>query len=155
MPELDWTDHETNPINKGSRADHRILCDLMGDNFLYHLVPGPTHGKKLDLVLCNWPEIIDNVLTFHPREGIFPSDHYVIEFEIRLKFQRAKRVMRQVYDFKNGNFDDLPESLTQVPFDVAYSDDINEDWSNWKDLFLTAVKDHIPVKTVHDTNSPP
>ena len=60
--------------------------------------------KKLDLVLCSWPEIIDNVLTFHPRKGIFPSDHYVVEFEIRLKFQRAKREMRQVYDFKNGNF---------------------------------------------------
>ena len=100
-------------------------------------------------------EIIENVLTFHLLEGIFPSDHYVVEFEIRLEFQRAKRVTRQVYDCKNGNFDDLQESLTRVPFDVAYSDDINEHWSNWKNLFLTAVKDHIPVKTVHDTNSPP
>ena len=82
-------------------------------------------------MLYNWPEIIDNVLTFHPREGISPSDHYFLEFEIRLKFQRAKRVMRQVYDFKNGNFDDLQESLTRVAIDFAYSDDINEHWSNW------------------------
>ena len=67
----------------------------------------------------------------HPREGIFPTDHYVIEFDIRLKFQRAKRVKRQVFDFKNGNFDDLRESLTRVPFELASSDDINEHWSNW------------------------
>ena len=108
-------------------------------------------------MLCNWPEIIEGVLTFHPREGIFPSDHYVVEFEIRQKFQRAKRVTGQVYDFnfKNGNFDDLRESITRVPFDIAFSDDINEHWSNWKDLFLTTVKEHIPVKSVHDTNSPP
>ena len=80
---------------------------------LYQTVPGPTHiaGNKLDFVLCNWPETIENVLTFHPREGIFPTDHYVIEFDIRLKFQRAKRVKRQVFDFKNGNFDDLRESV--------------------------------------------
>ena len=106
-------------------------------------------------MLCNWPKIIENFLSFHPREGIFPSDHYVVEFEIRLKFQRAKRATGQFYDFKNGNFDDPKESLTRVPFDVAYWDDINEHWSNWKDLFLTAVKDHIPVKAVRDTNSPP
>ena len=86
--------------------------------------------KKLGLVLCNWPEIIENVLTFHPRESIFPSDHYVVVFEIRRKFQRAKQVMRQIYDFKNGNFDDLRESLSRVPFDIAYSDDVDEHWLN-------------------------
>ena len=61
----------------------------MGDSFAYKIVPGPTHvaRKKLDFVLCNWPKIIDNVLTFHP----LPSDHYVVEFEIRLRFQRAKK----------------------------------------------------------------
>lgn len=159
LPELNWANDETTttPVNNSSRADHKIFCDLVGDNFLYQTVPGPTHiaGNKLDFVLCNWPETIENVLTFHPREGIFPTDHYVIEFDIRLKFQRAKRVKRQVFDFKNGNFDDLRESLTRVPFELAFSDDINEHWSNWKDLFLTAVIDHIPVKTIHDTNSPP
>ena len=103
-----WT---TTPVNNSSRADHKIFCDIVGDNFLYQTVPGPTHiaGNKLDFVLCNWPETIGNVLTFHPREGIFPTDHYVIEFDIPLKFQRAKRVKRQVFDFKNGNFDDLRE----------------------------------------------
>ena len=37
----------------------------------------------------------------------------------------------------------------------ATSADVNEHWSNWKDLFLTAVKEHIPIKTVGDKNSPP
>lgn len=42
-----------------------------------------------------------------------------------------------------------------VPFEIAASHDIDEYWDNWKALFLSAVKDHIPIKTVHDTNSPP
>ena len=62
---------------------------------------------------------------------------------------------RQVYDFKNGNFDDLRESLSRVPFEIAVSDNIDEYWDNWKSLFLSAVKDHIPIKTVRDANSPP
>ena len=32
---------------------------------------------------------------------------------------------------------------------------MNEHWWNWKDLFLTAVQEHIPIKTVGDKNSPP
>ena len=37
----------------------------------------------------------------------------------------------------------------------ATSADVNEHWWNWKDLFLTAVKERIPIKTVGDKNSPP
>ena len=85
LPELGWKGDETNPVNNGSLT---VFCDLLGDNYLCQFVPGPTHiaGKKLDLVLCNWLKIIENVLTFNARESIFPSDHYVVEFQIRLKF---------------------------------------------------------------------
>jgi len=31
---------------------------------------------------------------------------------------------------------------------------VNEHWLDWKDLCLTAVKEHIPIKTVGDKNSP-
>ena len=144
-------------MNNGSRADHNIFCDLKGENFLQQFIPGPTHlaGNKLGLLLCNWPEVIGSVRSFHPRVGLFPSDHYVVEFEIILKFKRAKRVTRQFYDFKSGNFDGLRDSLTRLLFDVATSADMNEHWSNWKDLFLTAVKEHVPIKTVGDKNSLP
>ena len=121
LPELHWSVDQTAPIDNGSRADHNIFCDLMGDNFLQQFIPGPTHlaGNKLDLLLCNWPEVIGSVRSFHPRDGLFPSDHYVVEFEIILKFKRAKTVTRQFYDFKNGNFDSLRDSLTRLPFEVA------------------------------------
>ena len=74
---------------------------------------------------------------------------------IMLKFKRAMGVKRQVYDFKNENFDDLRDSLSTVPFEIVVSADINEFWDNWKALFLSAIEDHIPIKTVRDTNSPP
>ena len=157
LPELDWSEDSCAPTNTGSRADHNAFCDLMGDNFLHQFVPGPTHiaGNKLDLLLCNCPEVIENVSTFHPREGKFPSDHYVIEFEIRHKFKRSRGTKRLVYDYKHGDFNALRVTLDRVPFNLAHSDDIDEYWTNWKDLFLSAVKEYIPVKTVRDKNSPP
>lgn len=91
LPELDWSGDQTAPINNGSRTDHNIFCDLIGDNFLQQFIPGPTHlaGNKLDLPLCNWPEVIGSVRSFHPRDGLFPSDHYVVEFEIILKVSQS------------------------------------------------------------------
>ncbi len=131
------------------------FCDLIDDNFLQQFVPGPTHncGNKLDLLLCNCPEIITNVKTSNPNQCKFPTNHH-IEFHIKLKFKRASNVKRLVYNYKLANFDDVHSWLSNVPFENAISDDIIEYWPQWKDLFLTAVNKFIPVKTIKDTNSP-
>ena len=156
IPALDWTD-SSSPVNIGGNVIGDNFCDLMGDNFLFQFVHGPTHiaGNKLDLVLCNCPEVVDGVSTHSPGLSEFPSDHYIIDFSVRVKFHRANPVRRKVYDFKRGNFAELRSSLEHVPFDVAFSENIDEYWLAWKDLFLTTVSEFIPIKTVKDTNSPP
>ena len=99
---MDWTD-SSSPVNIGGNATGDNFCDLIGDNFLVQFVDGPTHiaGNKLDLVLCNCPEVIEGVSTHSPGVRKFPSDHYIIDFSIRVKLHRAKPVRRKVYDFKN------------------------------------------------------
>ena len=74
---------------------------------------------------------------------------------IKLRFKRSKGATRQVYDFRNGNINDLREALTRTPFEITAFKDINEYWSKWKVLFLTVVKDSVPMKKIRDTNSPP
>lgn len=112
----------------------------MDDNFFQQFIPGPTHiaGNKLDLLLCNCPEIIEDVLTSHPREKRFLSDLCVVKIKIRHKFKHIRGAKRIVFDCKNGNFDDLTDCLAKVPFNLAGSTDINEHWTNWKDLFLVS-----------------
>ena len=72
----------------------------MKDNFLEQLITGPTHdrGNTLDLLLCNCPEIIHNVIILSPEQSNFPTDHYIIEFQIRQTFRHANPVPRNVYD---------------------------------------------------------
>ena len=86
----------------------------MDDNFFQQFIPGPTHiaGNKLDLLLCNCPEIIEDVLTSYPREKRFLSDLYVVKIKIQHKFKHTR------------------DSLAKVPFNLAGSTDINEHWTN-------------------------
>ena len=157
LPALDWTTFdESIPTTTGGQLE-KTFCDVIADNFLQQFIPGPTHicGNKLDLLLCNYPGIIMKIQTSTPDQCKFPTDHYIIEFQIKLKFKQVRNVKRRVYNYKLGNFEGLRSCLPNVPFDNAFSDDIEEYWSQWRDLFLTTAHKYIPVKTIKDVNSPP
>ena len=100
--------------------------------------------------------MILNVTCTQPH-NIFPTDHYLINFEINICCSRAKPVKRTVYDYKNADFSGLRTHLNHVSFDLAISknSDINECLQNWKDLFLITVEKFVPKKTVSDKNTPP
>ena len=113
-------------------------------------------SNKLDLLLCNCPEIIKNVSSLPPDQLCFPTDHHIIEFGIQQSFCRAKSVTRTIFDYRRGNFDELRSYLTRNPCGpLMTSDDINTCWSQWKEWFLHAVQKFIPIKKVKDKNSPP
>ena len=87
---------------------------------------------------------------------LFPFDHYLIEFDIKLCFQKAKAVRRTVYDFKNANVSAARDHLLYVPLHFGVTDeaDIVECWKVCKTYFLTAIDQFFPQKTVLDTNTP-
>ena len=130
----------------------KSFCDLFDDNFLQQFILGPTYneGNKLDLLLCNCPEIIVNVDSSTPEQSKFPTDHYIVEFQIKLNFKRARKVNRKVFNYKLANFEGLQNCLANVQFENASSYDIDECWLKWKDLFLKAVYNFIPVKSIKD-----
>lgn len=82
------------PIDNGGNTAGVMMCELVGDNFLCQMIEGPTHvaGNTLDLLLCNQSETIINVSTHSPGMTGFPSDHYIIDFSLIIKFQRLKPV---------------------------------------------------------------
>ncbi|CAB4028706.1 Hypothetical predicted protein [Paramuricea clavata] len=103
LPSVKWSSYENVPVNTGGSNENEAFCEMVDDNFLQQFISGPTHiaGNKLDLLLCNSPEIIGDVSPFLPE--CFPTDHYVVEIDVQLKFKRAKPVKRQVFDYKNGS----------------------------------------------------
>ena len=156
LPAIDWSSDHPSPSNVGGHLEDKF-CELFADYFLEQLIPGPTHrgGNKLDLLLCNCPEIIRGVSTSSPEQSGFPTDHHILVFKIQKLISRAKSIRRTVFDYKRGNFEDLRKSLSNSPFDGTPPENIDEDWSRWKEWFLIHVDNFIPVKLVMDTNSPP
>ena len=142
-------------MNTGGTSDIEAFCEMADDNFFQQFILGPTHiaGNKLDLLLCNSPEIIGDVSTSRPE--CFPTDHYIVQIDIQLKFKRAKPVKRQVFDYKKGKFDGLQNFHARNAINITPTSDIDNYWEQWKATFLNAVKNFVPVRTVKDNNSPP
>ena len=148
--------HQSNG-NLGGTAAEEAFSVLMKDNFLRQFIKGPTRivGNRLDLLLCNFSEVIDHVSTTSPSQNDFLSDHYLVDFFIRLKFKRLRRMQRKTYDYERADLNGLQNRLQLLPFDMTHSDDVELCWSQWKDLFLATVDECVPMKVIRDTNSPP
>ena len=158
LPAIDWSLDHPNPNNNGGLFEDK-LCELVGDNFLEQLITGSAHrdGNKLDLLLCNYPEIINNVTLSTSEQFGFPTDHHIIEFEIQQTFPRAKPIKWTIFDYRRGKFEDLRISLLQAGFnnDDLLTEEIDQHWIRWKEWLLTHVNKFIPTKVVRDANSPP
>ena len=156
LPAIDWSLNQQTPATNGGQLEESF-CDLIENNFLQQYISSSTHkdGNKLDLLLCNCPEIIKNVSSLPPDQLCFSTDHHIIEFGIQKSFCRAKSVTRTIFDYRRGNFDELRSYLTRNPCGPILSDNINTCWSQWKEWFLHAVQKFIPIKKVKDKNSPP
>ena len=157
LPSIKWSSDEYTSTNLGGTAAEEAFSVLMEDNFLRQFIKGPTYiaGNKLDLLLCYFSEVIDHVSTTSPSQNDFPSDHYLVNFFIRLKFKRLRRVQSKTYDYKRADFNDFRNRRQLLPFDMTHSDDVDLYWSQWKDLFLATVDECVPMKVIRDTNSPP
>ena len=124
------------------------------DNFLWQMVDFPTRANNiLDLVLTTIPEKIINLQGF---DDILDTDHKLISFDINFKIQRKVKVKRSTYNFKKANWPILKELLGRTPWDLCFvSNDVDESLSNWHDMFISAVNEHIPKCTLKNVNEHP
>jgi hypothetical protein len=106
-----WGSHNTNESR--GHMENELFCELFNDNFLQQYITGSTHlgGNKLDLLLCNQPELIRDIRTLDHCD--FPSDHFPVEFSITQTFSRAHRIRLNVYDFNHGRFKNFGRSYRE------------------------------------------
>ena len=159
LPAIDWSLDHPSPTSAGGHLEDKF-CELVGDYYLEQLISGPTHRdcNKLDLLLCNYPEIIRNVITTSPEQYGYPTDHHILEFAIQQNFSRSQPIKRTIFDYdfyERGNFEQLRNALINTTFEDMPSENIDHHWNFWKEWFLAHVKNYIPMKVVTDTNSPP
>jgi hypothetical protein len=130
----------------------------LGDYFLSQIVNLPTRDNNiLDLVLTNVPDLVELGSILHPDQAGLFTDHSVVTFSLKASVKKPYSPKRSVYDYRKGDFEGLRSALQSVNLCNAIQDvnNINQDWSLWKDTFLAAVTDFVPSKTIRKRNCPP
>ena len=135
------------------------FTEILNDHFLTQLNNTSTRGNNvLDLVLTSVPDhvLVTDVLS--PDQAAIFTDHCVISFEFRAFIKAPTKTHRRAYDCAKGDFEGLYTDLCEINLSESISDDdedINADWQRWKDTFLAAVSDHIPIKKLKGRNTVP
>jgi hypothetical protein len=105
-----------------------------------------TRSSKLDLIMTNLPRLIYDAKVGTP---VHENDHCTIFGTLNLKTITRKTFERDMWDFKNANFDVFREELGNVNWEECFeSDDINEISEKWTNLFLKISNTVIPKKRV-------
>ena len=88
--------------------------------------------------------------------GLF-TDHDTIVFNLKMSIKAAPKLNRTVFDYRRGNMDGLRSALAMIDFSniIEPGQDINNCWEQWKNTFLSVVRDYIPTKKIQGRNSPP
>ena len=111
----------------------------------------------LDLVIPNVPDRVRVLEFLSPKESDVFTDHGTVSFEFHASTKATHKIKRTVYDYRNGDFAGLRGALEALNLCnlIRDSDDINLDWTYWKDAFMSAVSDFIPTKKIKGKNTPP
>ena len=85
----------------------------------------------------------------HGFEDLIDTGHTRVSFDLNLNICKKLKIKRSV-NFKKANWSCLKEFLIYLPWDQDFvDDDVNASLSNWCDMFLSAVDDHIPKRICH------
>ena len=135
--EIDWAN---NRLLKNSEH-HALVIDIVQDNFLHQLVNEPTRDKNLlDLVLTTNNDLVNNVTVGEPF-----SDHNAITFTINGAPYTSRISQKYTYALNKADWSHLKSLFKYSPWDFALaSEDINNNWTMWKNIFFAAVNDCIP-----------
>ena len=80
----------------------------------------------------------------------------MISFEFSAFIKAPTKTHRSVYDYEKGDFEGLRTALSAINLSAVLGcDDINIDWQQWRDTFLAAVSDYIPMKRLKGRNPLP
>ena len=144
LPKINWC---TNFVK--TDAIHEAFYEYFSSAGLTQLVSFPTrYDATLDLVFCNDPEIISNLM---PLPHLGKSDHDIVSFSMRLpasippKVQPSTEV--RVRNYAECNYDLLNADLFAIDWNVVFINCISADehWSAFTLVLNNLLDVHCPL----------
>ena len=128
------------------------LYDWVTTNNMFQIIADPTYytthsANILDLCITDSPGFITDSGVLPP---VASTDHCLIFCKFKFMYNKEKSYMREVWDYKNGDFVGLNTALSTAPWETGASvyDSIDDMALYWSDLFLNTCKDFIPFRKV-------
>jgi hypothetical protein len=89
------------------------------------------------------------------KAGIF-TDHRTVLFQFNTFNKAPTKTHKLIFDYAKGDFEGLRAALSAINLSSFINhEDINTEWQQWKDTFLTAVSDYIPSTRLNGRNPVP
>ncbi len=128
------------------------------NNFgLQQCITVPTHlkGRTLDLLLTNCPGIVE-AINVDKNVSICNSDHFPVEFKVKVNVQHKKAPKRKIFNFKRANWDAMNHDLRGVNWDTLVGSTEPEfAWRILKNKIVAFANRHIPTITIKNNSQPP
>jgi len=123
------------------------LYDLLNSYYLSQLINEPTRNNNiLDLLITNNPGLIIDSGTLDPLHDL---DHLPIYGKLNFHIKHNKPSIRNIWDFANGNYQELNDQLLQIPWGMVIGEsDIDDAVEMMTALIKQCSNNCIPNKTV-------
>ena len=132
---------------KPNPQQHKMLLDILNDHSLTQVVTIPTRQDKiLDLILTNYPSIVDKLETMPP---IGESDHDIVYTECATSLRRCHAKPRKVLQFSKAKWDPINKDLTQLHDKILLekvSNTVEQLWDDFKTCLSKTLSENIPEK---------
>ena len=137
---------------------HRSFVEFFQEDLGHtQVITEPTHigGNVLDLLFTNVPNLVEDVNVLEHNE-VCLSDHYGIEFTIRLNVARKQTTRPKVFNYRKADWAGLNYDLGQINWDIVVgARDIYTAWPLFKTILDKLCNKHIPKKAPRSQFQPP
>ena len=109
----------------------------------------------LDLLFTNVPKLVECVTVLGHKEAC-ASDHYGINFKVKLDVSLKKTIKREIYDFSKAYWKNLNFELNRVKWhSLLGMQDPHQSWNVFKTVVHYLIEKIIPKKSTENQFQPP
>lgn len=140
LPKVDWA------MSTAPDDDiHSSFLKFCVDYGFSQYVSTPTRDSHiLDLVLCNDPYAVSNIVVTEPFSN---SDHCMVEFDLVFKVCEQPLTNATYYDFRFADADAIALALSEHPFHFSDpSGSVDDAWSQFIEPVYEAIENYVPVR---------
>ena len=135
----------------GNKTAYETLSDFIAINNLHQHINDPTRvtsttASTLDLIITNLPFLVKDTGVGAP---VHENDHRTIYGTLNLKTVKRQAFNRDIWDFKNADFDLYRDKLNEADWEECFAEeDIDSICEKWTKMFLDISETVIKKKRV-------